>query len=53
MIAPAMPTIHVPDVLGLYRVLAPEMAFFVIGEQAPDTEIRRKVHSIGSRSITC
>jgi len=36
-----MPTIYVPTVLRLYREIAPEMAFFVIGDvQAPDDEIR-------------
>jgi len=32
MIACVMPTIYVPTVLRLYREIAPEMAFFVIGD---------------------
>lgn len=41
MIACVMPTIYVPRVLTLYREIAPEIEFFVIGDvQAPDDEIR-------------
>lgn len=41
MIACVMPTIYVPTVLRLYRKIAPEIEFFVVGDvQAPDDEIR-------------
>jgi hypothetical protein len=47
MIACVMPTIYVPKVLSFYREVAPDMEFFVIGdEQAPDDEIRQFLRTV-------
>lgn len=47
MIACVMPTIYVPKVLRLYREIAPEMEFFVVGDvQAPDEEIRQFLDTV-------
>ena len=46
MIALVMPTIYVPDILVRYREIAPDIPFFVIGdEDAPDHEIRQLLRS--------
>jgi Reversibly glycosylated polypeptide len=47
MIACVMPTIYVPNVLRLYREIAPEIEFFVIGDvQAPDEQIREFLKTV-------
>lgn len=49
MLALVMPTIHVPHVLKLYREVAPDMPFFVVGdEQTPDDEVRQVVRQVGN-----
>ena len=48
MIALVMPTIHVPHLLRWYRRIAPDMAFFVVGdEQTPERECRELLRDLG------
>ncbi len=47
MIALVMPTIYVPDVLRWYREIAPDVPFFIIGDEgAPDEDVQRLVRSV-------